>query len=443
MALVRRSSLTTLFSDMLATKVYVPCAVEGAHAFVRDTVNLAQRIGKHADDAALPAVLLQPLHRSGSSCNARLRLTVKTHKPEGKVVCRAVHASCGYALEGVARWISHELRPHLAKCEHLLVDAKQLKDAWANLRTTDSMRLALVDVKDFFYSGSHPEIVRDATAFGNCPEVFSDALMHCLRHQYVGSDAVLDPGNAHRVIRGTGMGLQHSADVMDSCFAFNGEKWAVTDTIRRKYQIHGYKRYRDDLIIVYGNQRLFDIWLHMLRLKSPYFRLEVEAVDQRCVKYLDLRVALEGGGVVFAYDHKKNLGPPLALSSGHPSGSHSWRNASVRRFFALSTYRKDASIAAQEYLDRFRRFGIFPLPPLVPGVRNVAAKSIEDTGWVPVSYHPLLRGPLNRCLAEFLREYRLLTESLFMRGVLGVKATMCKIAWRNMLPHLSIRLRRY
>ena len=80
-----------------------------------------------------------------------------------------------------------------------------------------SAKLATLDVKDFFLSGSLPDLISDCMFFYNGPHaaLLREALFFLLDSQYVvplgthiGEDE--SPAVVHQCIEGSGMGLMHS-----------------------------------------------------------------------------------------------------------------------------------------------------------------------------------------------------------------------------------------
>ena len=95
---------------------------------------------------------------------ATLKLLCKTHKPAGEVSFRNVHAAGGYASAGLSRWLMGRLDPSLKLWPHILFQTSDLFPMLKNVVATDQDILIKLDVRDFFLSGSHEDVVSACTS---------------------------------------------------------------------------------------------------------------------------------------------------------------------------------------------------------------------------------------------------------------------------------------
>jgi hypothetical protein len=60
-----------------------------------------------------------------ASLISKLKLTVKTHKPPGKVGHRNIHAADNYALKGLSIWVMTKLEHEIGKYSHMVKSTSQ------------------------------------------------------------------------------------------------------------------------------------------------------------------------------------------------------------------------------------------------------------------------------------------------------------------------------
>ena len=215
---------------------------------------LAKRIAQFEDDDQLVATLNRSLR--GGLLFATLMITVKTHKAPGCVGVRNIHGAKHYMFEGIAAWLGHKLKQLNADLGHLLCSTNAFHDRVSRIACDPSDDYWIkLDVKDFFLSGQPFELVDDALAdwcsSGEERHLYSDVLYFLLFHQYVRSNEM--PGRSWRVVRGSGMGLKHSSDLMDWCFYSRCEKALLPSA--KSCGIKTYLRYRDDILILPPTRR--------------------------------------------------------------------------------------------------------------------------------------------------------------------------------------------
>ena len=92
-----------------------------------------------------------------------LTLNVKTHKEQGSVKCRAIHAVSQYPWAPLGRWVSQQIRPELKSLSHILYSTDQFLTELSKVVLSSSDMFFTADVKEFFTMGS-PNILAPGAA---------------------------------------------------------------------------------------------------------------------------------------------------------------------------------------------------------------------------------------------------------------------------------------
>jgi len=437
----KQLSINILNSHVYTTNMYACNTV-----LVRKKVyTIAARIAKAEgdgtnDNVALKDDILKPWHRLGTNLCAVLRPQLKTHKEARNVKLRAVHALSAWKLEGFSKYVASKLAPKLAELTYVIKDTKDAVRRCKALRPAASWRFARVDIKDFFYSGSAAELIEDGCAFGDIDPTgpAADALELLLSTQMARLSS--DTEARARVVCGSGMGLPHSGDLLDACFAVRGDAFARGTRLSTFYGIQTYWRFKDDILIVYDTDAVGDInrflnqWSHVIK----YFTLKVEEINVTQVEFLELRIAIQGERMVTSYKLRGNAGAPLGASSGHHPSVARWPLAMCKRISTFCARREDAKAVCAKCKARFASFGV----PWPDQTKSIAKRnSFGTVMWIPMGFHPSIRSILSRSLARFLEDYTCLTKSLFMRGAVKTRADTFRFAWKSMLPPMFVRYR--
>jgi hypothetical protein len=255
-SLMRKESLPTLFETALDMKV------AGIHVYrriaphmckislIREQINgFAYRIEKLEEQKGLAASILRPARVPSSRIKSALMLNVKSHKPDGKVGVRNIHASSGSAFRGIGRWVAMQLQQTLQTLTHLLPNSTEFIKQIVLFTPSDSHVWVKLDIKDFFLSGSSDQIVHDITTpfdYGPRRELIGDATRFLCENQYIGNP--FDAESLWQVEVGTGMGLNHSGEVSD--FAFWSASERLMLPLLHTFDIDGWWRFKDDMLIL-------------------------------------------------------------------------------------------------------------------------------------------------------------------------------------------------
>ena len=122
-----------------------------------------------------PGLAGQILSTLGGSLGCTVGYLVKSHKPQGQVVCRTLHQSYRPAFLGLSAWVISILDPVLRALPLLVHDSQQFKGRVHNMPVPYGAKLVCVDVKDFFLSGSSIELADLVSS------LFSGALASMMR----------------------------------------------------------------------------------------------------------------------------------------------------------------------------------------------------------------------------------------------------------------------
>ena len=121
----------------------------------------SRRISKLEPDQSSQASMAVAINRSW--CGDRrfysnLITNIKSHKPDGEVGARNIHASSMNKCEGLSRWVSRELWGPLTAHTWFLTSSSQLV---ADIRTfvaEDCAYFLKLDVRDFYMTGTPSEL---------------------------------------------------------------------------------------------------------------------------------------------------------------------------------------------------------------------------------------------------------------------------------------------
>ena len=305
-------------------------------------------------------ILLRPFFQ-------QLQITLKTHKDPGKVAYRAIHSSCLSPFKPGMRYGSLCLKGALLNIPHLLKDSFDLVGRLSR-RTFPPKDLILVkaDIKDFFMSGQHTEILEACAK--HAPEdsraSFTDMATFILGSQYV--SVPLECGSAWHVKTGSGMGLSCSGDLSNLTFWERAER-GFTDSpdIRTKFMIFEYLRFYDDIFIVARDGGGWKDFLKELSLRASFFKVELEGSSTTRIQMLDVSIYL---GARYRASRKldfvvcpkqTSIAVPLLPSSCHPTSVHrSWPRSTLQRCTLLSNDRMACRTVKEGLLARWSAFDI-------------------------------------------------------------------------------------
>ena len=105
--------------------------------------------------------LTRPCRQKGEIISVLMN-TVKTHKEDGEVSLRPIHASSAYIFEGPAIWLGKLIKMKLAiVAPHIIKNSAAVRERVSKHEFQGVAKLIKIDIKDFFLSGSKSELISD------------------------------------------------------------------------------------------------------------------------------------------------------------------------------------------------------------------------------------------------------------------------------------------
>ena len=124
--------------------------------------NAMQSIIKHDD--RIKQHLLTSSMFEGAKWISNLNKTVKTHKPQGEITCRAIHSTCPYTFAAIGRWVAKILNDAMSDVRHVIKDTMELIEYIKSFDVNANTWMLKADGKDSFLTGSEDELVRSAVS---------------------------------------------------------------------------------------------------------------------------------------------------------------------------------------------------------------------------------------------------------------------------------------
>ena len=222
----------------------------------------------------------------GSNYISTLTCTVKTHKAQGAITCRAIHSTQHFRFSAVAKWVRAVLKEGMAPYRHIIHDTAQLIDRIKGLKVPDDTFFLKGDVRDFYMTGDVDEIAEAAMHF--TPPPLRAAMKHAVQFlvstQYI---RIKGQPNIWQTRFGSGMGLMHSGELADATLLYREPKsfqW------HEQYGVWLYLRYKDDILIFITRLSGTNIplyWRRFLGNALP-FRVQHDSINNMSFIMLDL-----------------------------------------------------------------------------------------------------------------------------------------------------------
>ena len=356
----------------------------------------------------LRAALLSDMQLPKRCFAATMNFTIKTHKEKGAVVPRPIHSYPRNHMAPGMRWLAQKLSPCLSRVPHLLRDSSDLMTKLKSFKLPEGSRCLKFDVKDFYLTGSHDYLIEQSASIldPSDKEDFSVLAKSILSNQYVHAG----PANVLLQVRhGTGMGMIASGHISDAVLYSSLERdLMLKPSVRRRYSISFYARFRDD-IIVFSHASLDDLrsLISNMRTATHPFVLKLESVSKTQCQMLDVNVGFRfpaGGGSGHChfslFTKPSSIWQPLGPSSMHPLSIHlHWPRAQCKRIRSRYSSELEGEVAANAF--KLRYFNLF-------GVRIDEPMSrpnlpIQATSWIVLPYNfCLVLGGLTRIVTSFV-----------------------------------------
>jgi len=390
--------------------------------------SIARRIQALEDAPGLAAILSSSLHLN---MVAMLGYTVKTHKAQGMIVPRTLHKSYAPAFDGLSRWLTQKLDPVVQAIPHLMKDSFAFRAALKSISFTipTTARMAVIDIKDFFLSGSPVDLSNDvSTSFsGSEADMIKETSFTLLDNQFVAASSL---ECAYRCYCGSGIGLRHSPNISNLAF-FNAVETKVLPRFYRMGVLL-YLRYFDDIFILFDARDSMYNSCRFFKERSSYFTLKVDSVSATQVGILDLNISIVDGS--FQVQPKGDKLPqPLCPSSAHAGHVHSsWPTAVRCRTRALADFPEvaDAKLRLNYQLAGTHSITMCKLSgPLPIYCRRDPVDTQQPTVACVMRFHPLFPKALKVALRQAP-----LPPSVNFR---------IQPSWRNSLPSTLTFLNRH
>jgi hypothetical protein len=385
-----------------------------------DHPNIEDRCSVHRKRGRLKQILVSELTLPGRSMISTLNVTIKTHKQQGSVVPRAIHAASTHPMAPGMRWLAMTVREGLKSYSHLLRDANHLLSRLTCLEISGTTRIYKADVKDYFMSGRHDSLVQQSAAI--VPDHLQSAYIKLctliLDSQYIRVAGDVR-GSMSKVTIGSGMGLLPSGDISDACLTHMGERPSVLNQqFREHFGLIFYFRFKDDLLFAIDNPDTDERTrcIEAFRGFANFFKIEIEAVatvqryhdEGRSIPFLDVAlypVPIANGNYLLhvkPYSKPTSLWTPLNYTSNHnPAVHRMWPFGYLQR---LRDHCSDDSIYEETKTAFLRKLRIFapghPGSYPKPGVSRHRGPQ-SPTCYCVIPYHPMwYASPLNSICAE-------------------------------------------
>ena len=368
-AITTKSALERLVTEQLNKEFYKPLseiALEVAH---RQLMHSLSRIYKASDAIDRPKWSREIAKALGNSSPEALlcpiACTIKTHKTPVKA--RLLHNSAGSALSVLGCIVNKLIGPKLLGFPWLVTSTGQATDQIRSLgEVARTVTFVKMDVKDFYLSGDHQDIIEEVVKYFSGPEktLLENCMQALLCNQFVEAASPFNHLNGQKlfqVTKGSGMGLKHAGALSDFLFAIADEK---SEIVRKAPGLFCYLRYRDDVLAIMERASFARPWVDKIVSEaSKFFILELEEVSTVGVAFLDLfvyrKVTPEGTCRISFSPYIKDTANHVPLGPGslhHRSVHEHWPVMEVARMCRLSRARSTEQHFRERKIRRFRLF---------------------------------------------------------------------------------------
>ena len=362
--LVERSCMTHIHTSMMVQPRYRGVFWHDLKAqdVLRFPWSVAVKMEKHFDQPLTSILTADSRNFGVSGLISKVQSTVKTHKPDGSVTLRCIHASINNPLNPMLKLQSRFIRHELDKYSHLVKDSRAMVRLLTSVQVPPRALFVKYDIKEFYMSGDHNDLARDATSVldGDVRGLLRESVLATLATQYVEVPGA--PNRVWRVEVGAGMGWMSSGDIADSAFLTRAE---IPFALRRDswgpVGLLAYARFRDDGVFVFdgdGSKREARVkFLRGFVRAAGYFDVVFDSFARDSLQVLDLlfwkgeRWSRTGFLDVRVYQKPTCNWIPLSrLSAHHPNVHNSWPSSMIKRFHALTSSKEEAQRVSSRFL---------------------------------------------------------------------------------------------
>ena len=300
-----------------------------------------------------------------SVAHSLLQVTAKTHKPEFKF--RAIHAQPRSIFFPAMAWVRETLKTIIRKTPCIMRDSAQMLQKLAHRKFARNVVFVKADIADYFMSGHHREILEccaEAIVDPIDQRVFRTLAGFILDHQII---SVRESDAAWRVTIGSGMGLTCSGEISDVAYhelVERGQLDYITPEITNRTGIQWYGRFKDDLLIIFDDDRLKKVnTLRQIIGRGRFFKLKVEAMSSISCTMLDVhlwkgpRFEATGRLDFRVFQKDTQIWEPLSPTSAHPQHVHmNWPKGMCKRFHRLCSQSSVAREVSRRFVARLDLF---------------------------------------------------------------------------------------
>ena len=423
----------------------------------RDIITSIQEVTNFKD---FQSTVFRPL-RDFEPANlvSRLDMNVKSHKLDGEVSMRPIHASSKHPFGPGFQFISNVIRDKMKDMPHLLRDSDDFLFKLSSVRMLDGDLFVKVDVKDLFMSGRTQRIANISTSAAPSAVngkagfrgLFKDLVSHVMSTQFVSNCQRLRLESViFNVIIGSGMGLKCSGELSDYAFYILCEvSFLLCPEIRRRFNIRTYFRFKDDMFFIIGGDRdTRKVFYEELKTRAGFFKLKWETIHRTSVDFLDLNIfkgpRWHSTGVLDYFVKVKTSALGIMLSSSsahHPSVHMTWPKARVSSIRSRCSSKHLANISVNHFTTRLGNHD--PLHICLNNIDDrtpaaVRRSSCMRSSWLFFPYHPIWATcGLSRKLDMIFLKWR---ESLLRAGE-NIDNLRVRVAWSLGARTLASRIK--
>ena len=278
----------------------------------------------------------------------RLDFNVKTHKCAGEVAVRLLHTAVKHLFRPAMSFIGKLLRIKLSAIPHLLSGTVDAIRILRGFRLRNDQSFVLIDIKEYFLSGSHDVLVTACKPYlpDHLRQSGSKMLAFLLESQIV-----YDRWNDlhYHVVKGSGMGMPMAGEVSDA--SFHGICEIPMLALGDRFGISLYMRFKDDILLACDTNKVDRLVTAFRRYAVP-FVLKLEGVHRESFQYLDLEIKIVEGHVSLSSATKNsNLSQPLSSTSAHKLSIHNaWPLAQLDRIARNSSTKQIMIDSISKYI---------------------------------------------------------------------------------------------
>ncbi|CAK0873709.1 unnamed protein product [Prorocentrum cordatum] len=248
---------------------------------------------QHEEGTPIAKDITRSMFTLGGSIRSCLLKTCKAHK--SPVVFRNVHAAGKFVFAGLSHWASRRLRATLNELGHVVKDRRDAARRLMHRPMSQSEGFLTFDVKDFFMSGDAESLVEDVlvsftgrekATIGTCALPASVQSICCFSKF---------PGRVWKVVKGTGMGLQHSGDLSDLALANRMERWAINNCFA--HGITSTSGFEMTFCASTKNLAKAYAFYQAIKERAGYFKLLVSGGGRGSIGWLELTLFRRSGSI--------------------------------------------------------------------------------------------------------------------------------------------------